>query len=212
MVCLVRKRLLVIAAVVLAGLGALAIRVVVEGRTALADGEALLAQGKPAEAIKRLEASARWYLPLAPHVDAAFAQLRRVGGSEDPALAVQAWRAIRGAARATRTLWTPHADDLAAADDAIAKLAARDLQAAPTGPTTAAREMWHLARLARDRRPSSGPLALAALGIVVWLGGFWMLIRRGLDEAGRLARRPALMAGAMIVVGLVCWAVGLYNA
>jgi hypothetical protein len=207
------RNLVLILALVLAGLGTLAIRVVVEGRGALADGEALLAAGQPAEAIPELEASARWYLPLAPHVDRAYSRLRELGGSKDPAVALAAWRAIRSAARATRSLWTPHADDLVAADRAIARLSAQHPEAAPgAGATAPLRELWHSARLARDLRPRPGAAAVAALGILAWLAGFVLLVRRGLDDAGTLARRPALVAGAMIVVGFVLWAVGLYNA
>jgi hypothetical protein len=199
------RRTLIIAALVLAGLGALAIRVVVEGRSALADGDGSLARGKPADAIRSFEASARWYLPLAPHVGDAYARLRELMASEDPAVAIAAARALRSAARATRTLWTPHADDLAAADERIAHLSARDPQAAPSGNTTKEREAWHLGRLSRDSRPSTGAAAVAALGILLWIAGFVALFRSQ-------ARRPALIAGATIVVGLVCWAAGLYNA
>lgn len=220
-----RTRILVAIAIVLAALGALAIRVVVEGKAALAEGDELLSSGKPAEAIRAFEASARWYLPLAPHVDEAYARLRELMASEDPATAMLAARAIRSAARATRSLGTPHAEDLAAADQRIAKLSARDPEAAPAGNTTALREAWYLERLSRDSRPSPGAAILAALGIVLWLGGFLVLVRcgfagKGVPEAAdrregpplRVRRRAALAAGAAIVVGFVLWAAGLYNA
>lgn len=219
------QRILLVVALVLAGLGALAVRVVVEGRSALAQADAALARGAPAEAIRGFEAGARWYLPLAPHVDEAYDRLRELMAANDPAVAMAAARAIRAAARATTGLWTPHAEDLAAADRRIAELSARDPEAAPAGNTTAARESWYLNRLARDSRPSTGAAVVAALGILLWIGGFLVLVRRGLDDAGApepadrrraarlpLRRRPALVAAAMIVVGLVCWAAGLYNA
>jgi hypothetical protein len=208
----VRKLVLVLAFVLAAG-GVLAIRVVVEGRSALADGEALLAAGQVPDAIRTFEASARWYLPLAPHVDDAYARLRELTGSKDPAVALLAWRAIRSASRATRSLWTPHADDAAAADRAIAQLSARHPEAATAGGSTVElRELWHSARLARDLRPSPGAAAIAALGILTWLAGFVWLVRRGVDERGVLVRRPALVAATTIVVGFVLWAAGLYNA
>ncbi len=218
------QRILLVAALVLSGLGALAIRVVVEGRSALAEADAALSRGDAADAIRGFEASARWYLPLAPHVDEAYDQLRDLMAAQDPAVAMAAARAIRAAARATTGLWTPHAEDLAAADRRIAELSARDPEAAPAGTTTAEREAWYLSRLARDSRPSTGAAVVAALGILLWIGGFLVLVRRGLADAapepasGRraprlpLRRRPALVAAAMIVVGLVCWAAGLYNA
>jgi len=202
----------VIAALVLAVLGALAIRVVVEGRGELAAGEELLASGKRAEAIRAFEASARWYLPLAPHVDDAYARLRELATSEDPRVALAAWRAIRSAARATRSLWTPHADDLAAADAAIAKLAAADPEGAATEGDAKAREAWHQARLSREGRAGTGAVVLAALGIALWVAGAVQLARRGLTATGGVVRRPAGVGAAMIVVGLVCWFAGLYNA
>ncbi|NVB83787.1 MAG: hypothetical protein HOV81_35760, partial [Kofleriaceae bacterium] len=53
---------------------------------------------------------------------------------------------------------------------------------------------------------------LAALGVAGWLGGGLALARRGIDATGRLVRRPALASAIAIVLGLVCWAAGLYNA
>jgi hypothetical protein len=211
------SRAIVIAALVLAGFGALGIRVVASGRAQLAAGDDAMARGKPAEAIRAFEASARWYLPLAPHVDDAYDRMRALASSQDPQLAIAAWRSIRAAARATRTLWTPHREDLAAADAAIAKLAAEDPEGAPIGETddATAREAWHRVRLARDSRPSPGAAALAALGIVLWVGGAVLLARRGVGISGSLVRdagHPALVAGVAIVVGLVCWFAGLYNA
>src|SRR5207249_6511963 len=108
----------------------------------------LMLRGKPGEAIRSYEAAARWYLPFAPHVDAAYERLRGLttpsaspDGERD---VLAAWRAIRGAARATRSLWQPHAADLADADAAIASLQARDPSAAAgAGDTTKAREDWY---------------------------------------------------------------------
>ncbi len=206
-----------IAALVLAGVGVLAIRVVASGRAAVEAGNDWVTRGKPLEAIGSFESAARWYFPIAPHVDEAYSQLRALGASEDPVVALAAWRGVRSAARATRTLWQPHGADLAAADAAIARLSARTPGAAPIGDpgqttTTAEREAWHQARLSRSGRAGLGGAVLAALGIVLWLGGAAALARRGVDATGKLARRPALVAGATIVVGLVCWFVGLYNA
>lgn len=212
------KRLIPIIAVVLAGFGALAIRVVIEGRTALADGDAALAANRSLDAIDAYETAARWYFPLAPHVDGAYAKLRTLAASEDPAVSLAAWRAIRSAARATRGLWTPHGADLAAADAAIAKLAAKDPAAGRVSEKTAApddestREAWQRARLARQGRPGLGTAIVGGLGIVLWLVGAFVLIRRGITRAGAWIRRPALASAAAIVVGLALWFVGLYNA
>ena len=101
---------------------------------------------------------------------------------------------------------TDSVDDLAAAEEAIATLSAKVSQAATADPG------WHRERLSRDSRASVGMAALAGLGILLWIGGALALVRRGLTPAGALIRRPALMAGAAIVIGVACWSVGLYNA
>lgn len=214
------QRALAVAAVVLAAAFALAIRAVASGRAALAEGDAAYAARRPTDAIAAWEAAARWYLPGAPHVDEAYARLVRLAeaGIEPRAargeiVALAAWRAVRGAARATRSLWTPHAADLAAADAAIARLAAEAPGGSPAaGPDPAARAAWHLRELSRDPRPRPAAVALACLGIAAWLAGLAGLVRRGVTDAGRLARRPALAAAALTAAGLAAWALGLYLA
>ncbi|MDB4958144.1 MAG: hypothetical protein JWO36_5713 [Myxococcales bacterium] len=198
-------------ALVLAGLGALAGRVVLEGRSALAEGDDSMLRGHRDEAIAAYERAARWYLPVAPHVDAAYDRLREL--TRDPATELAAARAIRGAALATRSLWTPHAADLAAANLVISRASARDPRAgAGAGDTTATRESWYLGRLERETGPSAAAAALAIFGIAGWVFGAIALARRGIDPAGKLVRRPALMSVTAIVLGVLCWAVGLYNA
>jgi hypothetical protein len=118
--------------------------------------------------------------------------------------ALLAWRAIRSAARATRTLWQPHAADLAEAEAAIAHLEARDPEAgAGAGRSIEDREAWHHARLSEDVRADRGAAALAGLGIVILLIGAILLVRRS---------KPALVPGLAITLGAVCWLLGLYNA
>jgi len=195
----VKQRLLWIAAVVIAGIGACGLRVVLEGRSALAEGDAALAAKRPVDAVAAWESAARWYLPGAPHVGEAYDRLRNLAEAHD---SLAAWRAIRSAARATRHLWQPHGEELAAADDAIGKLTAVDPERAPAGdrdPTAFAR--LHAGVLASDPRPSSGSAAVAIGGIVCWLAGMALLIRRQ-------TRRNGLIA----VVGLALWALGLYTA
>ncbi len=206
------KAAIVVVGILLATLGALAIRVVIEGRTSLADGDEAAAAGRFDDAIAGWETAARWYLPLAPHVDDAYARLRDHAATAG-VRGLPAWRAIRSAALATRHLWTPHESDLAAANAQIAELASRDPQgAAAGGPDAATRKQFHADQLSRDSRPATGAVVLAIAGIACWLAGIGVAIRRGFDAAGRLARRPALVGAALTVLGLGGWAVGLYNA
>jgi len=193
---------LAIGVAIVAVIAVISLRVVLAGRGALGDGDDWMLRGKPAEAIRSYEAAARWYVPFAPHVDAAYAKLRGLAG--DTPTGLLAWRAIRSAARATRNLWQPHAADLADADAAIARLAARDPAAGEgAGTSIEAREAWHGARLSEDLRANRGAAALAGLGIAALLAGAFLLVRRS---------RPALVPGVAIALGTVCWLVGLYNA
>jgi hypothetical protein len=207
-----RRAWLGIAAVAVAILGALALRVVLEGRAALADGDEAMQQKRTPDAIDAWERAARWYLPGAPHVGAAYDRLVRLARS-DPRHALAAWRAVRSASLATRGLWTPHADDLAEADAAIAALSAEDPEGArPSGADAATRLAFHRERLAGSSGPSRGAVVLAVGGIVCWLAGIAWLVVRAVDRQGRLVRRGAISGAAMALLGVLAWAAGLYNA
>ncbi|MBS1122271.1 MAG: hypothetical protein H6Q90_4499 [Deltaproteobacteria bacterium] len=204
-----RGRLLAIAAIVLAGLGALAIRVVLEGRSALAEGDQAMTEQRLNDAIAAWERAARWYLPGAPHVDEAYDRLVEVARHDHN---LTAWRAIRSAAVVTRSLWTPHEAELAEANAAIAQLLADDPAGAlAAGDDRAARLAWHQDRLARDPRPTTSAAALAISGIAGWLLGLGVLVRRGVDAKGKLAVRPTLLGLLITMAGIAAWVVGLYS-
>ena len=195
------RRVAVIALIAFAVIGVVSLRAVISGRDALGDGDDWMLRGKPAEAIRSYEAAARWYVPLAPHVDAAYAKLSKLADGPN---ALLAWRAIRSAARATRSVWQPHAADLADAEAAIARLEARDTEAgAGAGASLEAREAWYDARLSEDVRASRGAAVLAGLGILILLAGAILLVRRA---------KSVLVPGVAIALGTVCWLLGLYNA
>jgi hypothetical protein len=206
------KGALVIAGIAIAALGAIAVRVVIEGRSALAAGDAALSAKRTTEAIASWETAARWYLPGAPHVDEAYERLVGLAKS-DAKHAMAAWRAVRRAASATRSLWTPHDADLDAANAAIAKLSAEHPEGAvAAGQSPAERAAFFAAVLAEDPRPSGLAAGGAILGILSWLAGIGVIVRRGVDGAGGLVRRSALLGVALTVAGIAAWAVGLYNA
>jgi hypothetical protein len=199
-----KRRALAALGIALAVLGVIALRVVLEGRAALADGDEAFAQKRIPDAIAAWESAARWYVPAAPHVDEAYERL--VGYAREHG-SIAAWRAVRSAAHATTSLWTPHAADLAEADAAIAKLAAADPEAAPAISDPARRLAWHEAVLARATRPSRGATVLAVFGIVAWLAGIAVVVRRGASRD-----RRTLIAAAVAGFGILAWVVGLYSA
>ncbi len=197
------KRALIPLAITIAVVGALAARVIVSGRSALAAGDAAAAAGDLDLAIERWETAARWYLPLAGHVDDAYTRLLDITG-KDRRHAVAAWRAVRSAALATRGLWTPHSDDLATANAAIAEIASRDPEGAfAGGADAAARKAFHIEQLARDPGPSRGAVTLFVLGIVCFLAGIGLLLRK----AG-----PNLVGAGVTMLGVVGWMIGAFTA
>lgn len=198
-----KRTVIGIVAIVVAGVAAVSVRVVLEGRSALADGDAALADHRPSDAIAAWESAARWYLPFAPHVDEAYDRLRDYAKARS---SVAAWRAMRRAALATRTLWQPHAGDLADANAAIANATTVDPERAPGGiAEPEAYAAWQRTLLAHDGRPSTGATLLAILGIVAWLVGMGMLLNRA-------DRKRFRVPAAIAALGAVAWVVGLYTA
>lgn len=192
-------------------------RAVWEGRGALASGDTAAARGDHAEAIAQWRRAARWYAPLAPHVDDAYERLESLAVTAeargDTATALAAWRGVRGSVLATRSFFVPHRERLQPANDNIARLmAAVEGPAADPGKTVSEREAWHYQRLARDNAPSIGWAVFALGGLAMWIGGGFLFALRGLSETGQLIRRPSGIAGALVGVGLVIWLLGLYNA
>jgi hypothetical protein len=211
----IRAAALVVGAA-LAVLGAAAIRVVWQGRSALAEGDAARAAGDVHRAIDGWRAAARHYVPLAPHVDEAYGRLAQVARAadqaNDPGTALAAWRAIRSASRATTGLTTPAADLAAEADRRIVAIMAVDPESTTAaGATEDAREAWHSAVLAQVPGPSFGMAALAALGLLVWVGGLVWFGRRGVTAAGVNRRQTALSLG-VVVVGAALWSIALIVA
>jgi hypothetical protein len=210
---------LLVAAAVIAIVGTLAVRTVWLGRDALADGDAAAqvetarGKGDVAAAIASWRAAARHYLPLAPHVDAAYDRLaataRAAEAAADPVTALAAWRAIRSASRATRSLWTPAAELAAEADRRIAALAAVDPVSSGAGDSVPARTAWHAHQLAVDPGPSVALALVAALGLVMWIGGLLWLARRGPEGADRLNRRHLVTALALVGIGAATWTIAL---
>ena len=213
-----KRKLLVVAVVVVACLGVVVTRAILDGRAALADGDAAAAAGDHAEAIHQWRRAARWYVPLAPHVGEAYDRLEELaraaeaGGDRDTALA--AWEGVRSSVMATRSFYTPYADRLDTANARIAELRAATAEDAAAAPrqSQAERAAWHLELLRRDDSPSVGWSVIALLGFAAWIGGGLLFALRGITADDRLVPRTAAWAGVAVAAGLVVWMIGLYKA
>ena len=188
-----------------------------QGRSALDRGDELAAQGDLAEAIHQWRRAARWYVPLASHVDTALTRLEKIarsareGGDQTTALA--AWRGMRSAVMATRSFYTPNHERLTLANQQIAELMAA-LEGAAADPTRTEPERvaWHLNLLERPVGPSVVFSLVAIVGFVMWIGGAFWFAWSALNPEGRLVRPIAKRAGLLVIVGLVVWLTGLHFA
>jgi hypothetical protein len=211
-----RRRLLTAALVVAFCLGVVVTRAIWQGRSALDDGDRALEAGDVAEAIRWWRRAARWYVPFAPHVPDAYDRLEQLGTAAerrgDLRVALSAWEGVRGSILATRSFYVPEEDRLEPANRHIAGLLAHLETQPPQGMSTADLAAWHYGLLARDEAPSVGWTALALLGFLTWIGGGVLFAIRGVSRDDRLVRRPAVVAGVAVMVGLVVWLLGLYNA
>jgi hypothetical protein len=213
-----RRELCWIAVLVAVVLGVVITRAFREGRAALAAGDGAQRAGNAAEAITAWRRAARWYVPGAPHVAAAYERLRTLAAAADRAgdeeTALAAWTGVRSSILATRSFYLPHGELLGPANQRIAALLAarerreRAAAGAPGSDEQALREHHHRLLLRRDD-PSTGWTLVALIGLATWLaGGFWFALR-GVSEDDRLVPRCAARAGGTVALGLVLWMLGL---
>ncbi len=211
-----KRRMLIVLASVFLCVGVLSTRALWEGRSALQQGDALLADGDSEGAVRLWRRAARWYLPLAPHVETAYDKLRSLALSAeehgDSQLAVSAWTGIRSSVRATRSFYTPYSERLEEADRHIARLMAQiELQSNPS-TNLKETEQWHHALLKRDQMPSVGWSIVALFGLALWIGGGFGFALRGVDDNDRLVPKAAGYSGAAVAIGMLIWLLGLHWA
>jgi hypothetical protein len=198
-------------------LAALLGRLLLGSRAALQAGNAAIARGAPAEGVRQLRRAAHLYVPLSPWTagayDAleAFAREHETRGQNDRAL--DAWRAVRGSALATRWVVIPYADRLARANRHIAHLMALQAPAPNERESTVqAREERHLALLSEDRAPEPAWVIVLAAGFALWAGALAHAARRGWSDDDVPQRRPLALAGAAGGVGVALFLLALARA
>lgn len=210
-----RKQLIVVATLLLC-LGVISVRAIWEGYAALSRGDAAQVDGDSQAAVRWWRRSARWYLPLAPHVGRAYARLRNLGIAAekqgDTKLALSAWRGVRSSIRATRSFYTPYSEYVDEADQHIAALMASLEVAQDRQRDPAEAEARHYALLKLDSMPSVLWSLVALLGMALWIGAGFAFALRAIDDRDRLVPSAAAYSGAGIVIGLVIWLTGLHLA
>jgi hypothetical protein len=214
-------------AIAVAGLfvAAATVRVISGGEREIAASTAALRAGDARAAAEHARSAAGLYAPGAPHVRVAYERLVALAttaeGLGDREIALFAWRGVRTAAIETRWLLTPHEDDFARADQAIARLSA----AAPRPPGTrtepkAVVEREHLEALARDEAPRTGWVVVLVGAALTWgLGAIWA-VRRAVaappradaGEAASIAWQRAAPGLAITAAGVVIWLLAIWRA
>lgn len=197
--------------------GAASVRVVVAGEREIAESTAALRRGDPYGAAVHARRAAGWYAPGAPHVGVAYDRLIALAttaeGLGNAEVALLAWRGVRTAAIETRWLVTPHADDLATANAAIARIAA----AAPRPPGTrtdpaAAVEREQLEALVRDEAPRVGWVAVLVAGFAAWVAGAVWVVRRAVTVTGQWIWQRATPGLIVCAAGVAAWLLAIWRA
>jgi hypothetical protein len=206
---------LVVAVVV--ALGLVTARAVMLGEARLSDADAAIRRQDPMAAIDSARQAARWYVPGAPHVSAAYGRLvhlaRTAEATGDRETALAAWRAIRSAAVETAWVLSPHESEVRASDIAVARLASegpRPLLARDETPDKAERRIAAL--LAREDTPRTPWIVALAAGLLTLVGGAIAAAARGVLPDGSLDLARARIPAVIALAGICVYAVAVWRA
>lgn len=181
----------------------LAVRAVTSSRAQLQRGDVLRDAGNLDGAIIAYRRSARWYAPGNPYVPQALDRLEAIATEAEAAgegeRAIVAWRSMRGAILATRSVYMPHAERLARAEAGLEQALAtpeRETRRRPAGVTGEPRPrlVWTLVLLA---------------GWIAWTGGAFLFAQRALDEEDRVRGKSARLWGSVVLIGFGLFVIGM---
>jgi hypothetical protein len=190
------------------------IRVVSSARTELAEADRLLAASDVDGAIVHYRRAARWYAPGSPYHVRALERLTRVASRSEQAgdreRALLAYRSVRGAIMATRSLYVPEPQRLAATNERIAALMS---ELPPPGMDAGkSREQLrreHLALLTQLPGPDPFWTCVLLLGFFGWIAAALVFSARAIDAHDRWVRSEALRWGAVIALGFGLFVLGM---
>ncbi len=206
---------------VLAGvltLALLTVRAMVSGQAEMEKSDRAFDAGNLPLATLHARRAATLYAPGAAHVSAAYERLIAIAvGAEaaaQPAVAEQAWRAVRGAALETRHVHVARASELERANVNLARLQAH---AGATGSSSAgaalrARYARALGSLEHEHGPSSTWTAALLLGYALCASGLAWFAMRGVTATGSIALRSGRAGLLMALVGVACWSLAVWRA
>ncbi|MFK7985390.1 MAG: hypothetical protein AB8I08_05120 [Sandaracinaceae bacterium] len=190
-------------------LAVLAVRVVTASRAELERGDRAQERGDVDAAIVAYRRAARWYAPASPYPPAALDRLASLAETADenadPETAIAAWRSMRGAILAARSLTVPFPDRRARAEREIVRLVGE--QANDAGQEDARRRAAEA--YARPIDPHPGFTVLLLLGWIGWVTGAFLFAQRAIDEEDRIQPGPARVLGTIVVLGFGMFVIGM---
>jgi hypothetical protein len=207
-----RRQLAVAGIGLLAAIGVVVVRLVVEANGAYRQGAAAEERGDLVDAIRHYLDAGRAYLPGNPVVRRAVDRLDAIGvaavNKGDYVTARSAFESERAALLGTRSFYTPFADRLPVINRRLARLMAAT-EDPLGGASFEERTVWHEQRLGEPIRPKTSLVMLALLGLAIWCTSAVVFVRKGLDKNLALVRAPAVFASLGFLAGLVMFLVGL---
>jgi hypothetical protein len=190
------------------------IRVVVSARGELEQADTALAGGDTDAAIVHYRRAARWYAPLSPYHVRALTQLSALGRQAeqqgDVERALSAYRSVRGAILATRSVYVPEATRLEAANQRIAALMAElPPPGMDAGKSKQQIRLEHLALLEVIPGPNIFWTCVLLAGFACWVASAFAFSVRAIDDEDRWVRSEARKWGSLIVLGVGLFVLGM---
>ena len=204
-------RLLLMAACVLT---LVSVRVVISARSELQQAQALLGEEDRDAAIVHLRRAARWYAPLSPYHARALGLLWELADRAERAgeleRALSAYRGVRGAILATRSLYVPERARLTAANERIAELMSRqEVPGVDAGKTPEQLRREHLALLAPIPGPDVFWSCVVLAGFVCWVCAAFAFSLRAIDDQDRWVPAEVKRWGGLSAAGFGLFVVGM---
>jgi hypothetical protein len=168
-------------------------------------------------AITAYRHTVRWYSPGSKPVEVAVERLQTLGDElqDDgkPAMALEAYRALRSGIFAVRSFYTPYGEHLPVLNRKIATLMAAQEGATEKSEDQKKRIQHHEKLLSVDRSPSVFWSLVATFGFVAWCSFLVLLSRHGFDdETGKLLPKSAARWAIAVFASLAVWTIALVLA
>jgi hypothetical protein len=167
------------------------------------------------DGIRAYRHAIEWHAPFNPYADEALETLQQLGQAaarrpDGHWLALLALESLRSAALVGRSVYTPHRDEVVAAESVIADLRAQEAVAQRGGDldTEIARQS-RLLLASRERAPDPVWSAITVVAFLLWLGTTWLAFHRIFDNQDRFRPRRSVVPFSASFLLLATWILGL---